>query len=150
TYNGEFDSINAKNAVLETPILKVGQDYFIFDFFTLFEALYTRPFDWMIADNAYRNEAALHRGGFTESMLNRALSKVFGSENVYQNVEIIGRDDAGNDLDLGEIDLLVLWEGRAIVVQAKSQRLTDKARLGDEKSFKRDFFRAVQKSYQQG
>ncbi|NLD09165.1 MAG: hypothetical protein GX667_06200 [Xanthomonadaceae bacterium] len=150
TYNAEFDSINVKNALLETPILKVGQDYFIFDFFTLFEALYTRPFDWMIADNTYRNEAASHRGRFTESMLNRAFSNVFGRENVYQNVEIIGRDDVGNDVDLGEIDLLVLWEGRAIVVQAKSQRLTDKARLGDEKSFKRDFFRAVQKSYQQG
>src|SRR6185312_10885959 len=51
---------------------------------------------------------------------------------------------------IGEIDVLVIFGNRAIVVQAKSKRLTLEARKGNGAQIEDDFKKAVQDSYSQG
>jgi len=50
----------------------------------------------------------------------------------------------------GEIDVLVLFGDRAIVLQAKAKKLTLEARKGNELALTRDFQLGVQDSYDQG
>src|SRR5690606_31057606 len=48
------------------------------------------------------------------------------------------------------IDVLVLWGDRAIIVQAKSKRLTVPARKGNDQAIRDDFKKSVQDAYDQG
>lgn len=50
---------------------------------------------------------------------------------------------------VGEIDVLVLFSNRAIVLQAKSKKLTIAARKGNDNILKDDFKKAVQSAYNQ-
>lgn len=60
---------------------------------------------------------------FTEDFTAERLALVFGNENVLTNIDIFdGKDKAG------EIDVLVTFDCFAIVVQAKSKKLTIEAR----------------------
>ena len=51
---------------------------------------------------------------------------------------------------VGEIDVLVIFGDRAIVLQAKSKRLTLEARKGNDNQIKSDFKKSVQEAYDQG
>jgi hypothetical protein len=70
---------------------------------------------------------------------------VFGKNNVHVNVDIY--ESKGKRL--GEIDVLVLFPNRAVVLQAKSKRLTLEARKGNDNQLKDDFKKSVQESYDQ-
>ena len=70
---------------------------------------------------------------------------MFGKTNVYLNVDIY--ESKGKRR--GEIDVLVLFGNRAIVLQAKSKRLTIGARKGNDNQLKDDFKKSVQESYDQ-
>jgi hypothetical protein len=72
------------------------------------------------------------------------LDTVFGANRVLRNVEIYN-----NKNRYAEVDVLVLYGDRAIVVQAKSKRLTLEARKGNDRQLKDDFKKAVQDSYDQ-
>lgn len=109
------------------------------------EALYETLFFWFNSDAAYRNIAMCHRGEFTEEFSSRRLKRVFGEKRVFQNVDIV---DAKNN-KAGEIDVLVVFANRAIVLQAKSKKLTIAARKGNDLSLKDDFKKAVQDAYNQ-
>jgi len=50
---------------------------------------------------------------------------------------------------VGEIDVLVIFANRAIVLQAKSKKLTIAARKGNDNSLRDDFKKAVQGAYEQ-
>ncbi|MDD2542135.1 MAG: SEC-C metal-binding domain-containing protein, partial [Desulfuromonadaceae bacterium] len=63
----------------------------------------------------------------------------------FSNVDIFASKDK-----IGEIDVLVIYGNRAIVVQAKSKRLTLEARKGNDRQIKDDFKKSVQDSYNQG
>lgn len=86
-----------------------------------------------------------HRGEFTEEFSEKRLKLVFGDNNVFSNVNIIGKD--GNVA--GEIDVLVVFSNRAVVVQAKSKKLTIESRKGNDNALKDDFKKAIQKAYDQ-
>ena len=86
-----------------------------------------------------------HRGEFTERFSSRRLTQVFGEKRVFQNVDIV---DAKRN-KAGEIDVLVVFANRAIVLQAKSKKLTIAARKGNDLSLKDDFKKAVQDAYDQ-
>jgi hypothetical protein len=58
---------------------------------------------------------------------------VFDDERVYGNVDI--RETKATKT--GEIDVLVVWGDRAIVVQAKSKRLMLEARKGNDQVMRR-------------
>lgn len=70
---------------------------------------------------------------------------MFGAARVYRGVNI----DRGKGDRVGEIDVLVLFGDRAIVLQAKSKRLTMGSRRGNDLQLKHDFKGAIQDSYDQ-
>ncbi len=139
--NVTFTSIDTFNAAYAYPFIKHGSDEFVlFQYSGMTEALYDSPFFWMCTDKNYLDEALTHRGNFTESFASERLSRVFGPDRVFQNVEI---QKAKGDI-LGEIDVLVIFGDRVIIVQAKSKRLTLEARKGNVRVLKKDFKMAVQ------
>lgn len=145
--NEGFRALNDFNVANACPLIPVVTGEFIlFQCYTLVEALYEAPFYWMGADKAYAPESLKHRGQFTEEVSTQRLELVFGKENVHPNVHVL--DSKGNEL--GEIDVLVLFGDRAIVLQAKSKRLTIEARKGHDKQIKDDFKKSVQDAYDQG
>lgn len=100
----------------------------------------------MSSDKGYVDEAMKNRGSFLEQFSAERLRSVFGQSRVYVNVGIRG---AGQK-NVGEIDVLVVFANRAIVLQAKSKRLTLEARKGNDYQLKDDFKKSVQTSYDQG
>ncbi|MGI2134516.1 SEC-C metal-binding domain-containing protein [Shewanella baltica] len=136
------DDFNHKNAF---PIIKIGEDTFVsFQAYSLWEALYESPFFWFNEDKAYKSIASKHRGAFTEDFTAERLALVFGKENVLTNIDIF--DGKGK---AGEIDVLVTFGRFAIVVQAKSKKLTIEARKGNSQQLEDDFKKAIQDAYDQ-
>ena len=145
--NHAFQALHDFNAANATPILRgKNGDFILFQQYSLAEALYESPFYWMSGDETYCPAAMKHRGHFTEKVSAERLVSVFGAENVHTNVEIF----RGKGKKVGEIDVLVLFANRAIVLQAKSKRLTLEARKGNDNQIKDDFKKSVQDSYDQG
>lgn len=136
------DDFNHKNAF---PIIKIDEDIFVsFQTYSLWEALYESPFFWFNEDKTYKSIASQHRGAFTEDFTAERLALVFGEENVLTNIDIF--DGKGK---AGEIDVLVTFGVFAIVVQAKSKKLTIEARKGNGKQLEDDFKKAIQDAYDQ-
>ncbi|KAF0245067.1 MAG: SEC-C motif family [Planctomycetota bacterium] len=141
--NATFTSLNEFNATNAFPILKAGGDNRILFLFTsLTEALYETPFFWMISDKSYAAAASTNRGLFAEEFSTTRLTRVFGADKVFRNVDVW--ESKTRKKKLGEIDSLVLFGDRAIVIQAKSKKLTLAARKGNDLQLKADFKAAVQ------
>ena len=144
--NDSFCALDDFNITTAMPILRFDADSFIlFQTYSLYEALYDSPFFWMLGDNAYKDAATTHRGEFTERFSAKCLGRVFGDEHVFQNAVV--RKDSRSIA--GEIDVLVLFGNRAIILQAKSKRLTLAARKGNDGVIKDDFKKSIQDSYGQ-
>ena len=144
--NSTFTSLHAFNTTYAYPFIHRGDDNFIIlQPYGLSQAIYETPFYWMHNDKAYADSSLSHRGEFAESFAARRLVHVFGAEQVFQNVEI----RKSKRQILGEIDVLVVFGGRAIVLQAKSKKLTLKAREGNDLQLRSDFKKAIQESVDQ-
>lgn len=144
--NSGFGALQDFNTVYATPLLCMPSgEFLLLQSYALAEALYDTPFYWMAQDKAYLPALTKHRGDFTEGFVAERLSLVFGGERVYANVDI--RETKATKT--GEIDVLVVWGDRAIVVQAKSKRLTLDARKGNDKVIRDDFKNSVQHAYDQ-
>ncbi len=144
--NPTFNSIHDFNAVNATPLIALPEGKFIlYQYYTLTESLYESPYYWMIADRSYRNEASDNRGLFTEDFAQRCFTKAFGDTHVWTQVILSQKKGA----EIGEIDCLVIFGEYAIVVQAKSKKLTLKSRKGSDESIQDDFKAAVQDAYNQ-
>lgn len=145
--NEQYDSIDSFNHTNAYPIIKISESEFIlFQYYSLAEAFYETPFFWFLANPTYKSKALKHRGDFTENFAAERLEKVFSSTNVYKNVNIFG---SGGKV-AGEVDVLVTYADRAVIVQAKSKKLTISARKGNKSSLESDFEKAVQAAYDQG
>jgi len=145
--NQEFRHLNDFNAYNAQPLIsREDGSYISFQHHALLEALYETPFFWMLSDKAYINTATENRGKYLETISHEFLVRVFGADRVFSNVLIL--DQRGERA--GEIDTLVLFGSRAIIVQAKSKRMTIEARKGNDKVLKSDFAKSVQASYDQG
>lgn len=143
--NGAFNDPFAVNQVSLAPLIDLGQHIYVPNSYRLFESIYESPFYWMMGDQSYVNKAAEHRGAFLERTATKLLSTVFGTENVHRNVMI-----RRNKQEIaGEADVLVTYGEFVIVVQAKSKRVTLKARSGDEAALLKDFEGAIQAPYRQ-
>lgn len=146
TRNIDFNSLNDFNIANACPLICTPDDrYHLFNIYSLVESLYESPFYWMRADKSYVNTAMKHRGLFTEQFASKRLSSVFGNSNVFTNIDIL----ESKHKKLGEIDVLVLYGDRALVVQAKSKRLTLESRRGNDLQIKDDFKKSIQDSYDQ-
>jgi hypothetical protein len=144
--NSGFSTLQDFNAVCATPLLRMPSGEFLsLQSYALAEALYDGPFYWMTEDKAYLPSLAKHRGDFTEDFVAERLGLVFGIERVYANVDIWETKAT----KAGEIDVLVVWGDRAIVVQTKSKRLTIPARKGNDQVIRDDFKKSVQDAYDQ-
>lgn len=144
--NTGFQALDDFNVVSATPLLRMPDGrYLSLQTYGLAEAVYDVPFYWMSADKAYRPTLAKNRGDFTETFVTERLALVFGQERVFRGVNI----HASKGVKAGEIDALVVWGNRAIIVQAKSKRLTLEARKGNDQIIQDDFRKSVQDSYDQ-
>ena len=144
--NGGFVALNDHNLAVSAPLIALGGErYAILQHYAPVEALYEAPMFWMYADKGYRATAAANRGDFTEAFTHQRLIDVFGAANVHRGLNI----DRAKGERVGEIDILVEFGGRLLLVQAKSKRLTIAARRGDERSLRSDFKAAVQDAYDQ-
>jgi hypothetical protein len=144
--NGEFVRLSDFNAVTAYPLIPLcSGTYALFSIYSLSQALYDAPFYWLHRDAAYRSIAMEHRGRFAEELAAACLRRVFGPSNVHTNVEI--HDRRGGIT--AEIDVLVLFANRALVVQVKSKKLTLEARSGHDGRIKDDFAKGVQAAYDQ-
>lgn len=139
-------SPGAYHPIESHPLVSLGEDtYFLPIFSSLPRTIFESPLYWMIDDAQYRENSLQNKGQFTEEEALRLLADIFGAHNVHRDVKItFGRDE------VTDIDVLVVYDTKAIVVQAKSKRLTIDARQGDVTSLKNDFQRAVQDAYNQG
>lgn len=138
---GQFNELQSK------PIIRLRDGRYFFPIgFNLSEAIYEAPFYWMNTDPVYRPTALLNRGNFAESATAKLLRNVFGVDSVYTSVEV--RERKGHTVT--DIDVLAIVGNKAVVAQVKSKRLTELARLGDQKSLLGDFELAVQEAYDQG
>lgn len=143
--NQQFASLHDFNHATAYPLLRTPQgDVVLLHIYSLVEALYEAPFYWMLEDKAYVPTAMLHRGLFTEEFAVRRLAQVFGPDNVLANIDIVE-----SKTKHAEIDVLVLFGDRAVVLQAKSKRLTLEARAGNDLQLKSDFKRSIQDSCDQ-
>ncbi len=144
--NEQFRAMHDFNVANAFPLIQAEENtYILFHIYSLVEALYESPFYWMCADKAYVNKAMRHRGLFTEEFSFERLVHVFGKDRVYSNVDILASDGS----KISEIDVLVLFGNRAIVLQAKSKRLTIESRKGNDLQIKDDFKKSVQESCDQ-
>lgn len=144
--NSGFKEIGDFNEVAARPLLPTDRGtVLLFSHYAIYEALYESPFYWMLQDKVYKPIASRNRGIFTEKFAKNCLKKVFGEGYVYENMNIY----RGKNI-VGEIDVLVIYGDRVIIIQAKSKKLTIAARKGNDNRLKADFSAAIQDSYNQG
>ncbi len=144
--NEQFKALHDFNIANANPLIRTPDgSYLLFHIYSLVEALYEAPFYWMGADKAYVSTAMQNRGGFIEQFAVERLRLVFGAENILANIDIY----ESKGTKLAEIDVLVLFGNRALVLQAKSKRLTLEARRGNDLQIKDDFKKSIQDSSDQ-
>lgn len=140
-----FKSLSDFNPTNAYPIIRIDKDkYLLFQIYSLMEALYETPFFWFNNDKKYSPVAMRHRGEFTEEFSAERLKLVFGESRVFLNIDIYQ-----SKKKVGEIDVLVIFANRAIILQAKSKKLTITSRKGNDNSLQQDFKKAVQDAYDQ-
>lgn len=143
--NAPFTGISEFNETNVRPILYLADgSYVLLQHYQLQESLYESPFFWMMADSNYRSTATTNRGNFTETFTSDRLRAVFGDARVLRNIDIYRGKNR-----YAEADALVLFGNHAIVVQAKSKRLTLEARKGNDRALRDDFKKAVENAYDQ-
>ncbi len=144
--NESFTEIGGFNEANAYPFIPFEGSYILFQGYSFAEAFYETPFFWMIRDKDYAEKAKENRGLFTETFSARRLRAVLGAERVYENVYIL--DSKGQRA--GEIDVLAVFADRAVILQAKSKKLTEAARKGNDDAIQDDFQKAIQHAYDQG
>lgn len=129
------------------PIIHLSDGRFFAPiWFSLSKAIYEVPAFWMRQDLTYRDAAAQNRGDTTVEIAQEMLVPIFGESNVYKDVKVLSpQKDVVTD-----IDLLVVSGNKAIIIQAKSKKLTDLAKYGNDKAMRDDFKKAIQDAYDQG
>jgi hypothetical protein len=137
----------AYNAADSHPIIKLRDNlYFLPVGFNLTQSIYESPFYWMSADTGYKDSASIHRGETTEEIAYEILISVFGKDNVYRGVKVLKNKKEC----ITDIDVLAIAGNKAVIIQAKSKKLTELSRRGNEENLRADFKEAVQKAYDQG
>jgi len=149
TVNRNLDSPGSYNAVNSHPIIILGNNYYFLPVgFCLSQSIYESPFYWMSSDNKYKDVAFKHRGETTEIIACEMLESVFGKSNVYKDIKVY--KDKNKKVALTDIDVLAVFGNKSVIVQAKSKKLTELSRKGDEGKLRADFQESIQIAYEQG
>jgi len=145
--NARFNELHDFNVITATPLLRMPSGEFLsLQSYSLAEAIYEAPFYWMAQDKPYLPALTKNRGDFTESFVAERLGLVFGNEHVHLNIDVFETKAT----KVSDIDVLVVWGNRVVIVQAKSKRLTLESRKGNDQVIRDDFKKAVQVAYDQG
>jgi hypothetical protein len=145
--NEEFNALHDFNMITVSPLLRMPNGEFLsLQAYSLAEAIYEAPHHWMYQDATYRPTLSKNRGDFTEKFVAERLCLVFGKSHVYLNVNIFKTKAE----KVSDVDVLVVWGNRIIIVQAKSKRLTLESRKGNDQVIRSDFQQAIQIAYDQG
>lgn len=145
--NVGFNALHDFNVITATPLLRMPSEHLLsHQSYSLAEAIYEAPFYWMAQDKPYLPSLAKNRGDFAEGFVAERLSLVFGNEHVHLNVDVFETKAT----KISDIDVLVVWGNRVVIVQAKSKRLTLESRKGNDQVICDDFKKAVQVAYRQG
>ena len=141
----ELSSVHDFNTITARPILRAPHgNYLLFQFYWLFESLYVSPAYWMQSDPTYCDTAAQHRGAAAETLVEKLMEEVFPHDHVHRNVRVVQGKQR-----VGEIDVLVVFGDRAVVIETKAKRLTLTARQGRRAAIERDFSDAIQRAHNQ-
>lgn len=141
--NEAFEAIDDYNEVTAFPLVPFDDGFLVFDPASLNQSLYESPIFWM-RGTAYEDTATDHRGDFTEDLSFALLHRVFGAEHIHTNVKL-----KQGKTTVDEIDVLVIYGDRCIVLQGKAKGLTIAARKGDSERLQKDFEGAVKAAYAQ-
>lgn len=145
--NEGFNALHDFNVITAMPLLRMPSgEFLLLQSYSLAEAIYEAPHHWMYQDEAYRPTLSKNRGDFTEDFVAERLGLVFGKDRVHLNVDIF----RAKATKVSDVDVLVVWGNRVIIVQAKSKRLTLESRKGNDQVIRSDFKKAVQVAYDQG
>ena len=129
--NQGFDTPGAYNRALSHPIVRIDNGTYLLPILpALCEAIYESPFYWMLKDPVYRNDGLRNRGEVTEEIAAEMLERVFGKVNVHRGVKV----RKGNR-DVTDIDVLAIAGSKTIILQAKSKKMTELAKIGNTNSF---------------
>lgn len=144
--NTKFTSLVSFNTYNAFPIIELEKNSFIcFQIYSLYESLYESPVFFLNEDKKYSSIASKNRGDFTENFCSQKLTSVFDQKRVYNNIEILPKKGE----ILSEIDTLILYGDIAIIIQAKSKRLTIESKKGNLSMIQSDFKSAIQDAYDQ-
>lgn len=145
--NQGFAVPGSYNQVESHPLIALSaNEYLLPVWFNLPQSIYESPFYWMLRDIQYRETSFKHRGEATEEICFEMLRAVCGPGNVFRDVKIT----RNKGKTVSDIDILALLGNKAVVVQAKSKKLTQLAKQGDEKQLRSDFKEGIQRAYEQG
>lgn len=148
--NKEFNNISSFNELNARPIVSLGDNrYLLFQSYGLVKAVYESPYYWMVNSKEYSKEASINRGVYVEIASYQLLKKIFGNGNIFMNVHIHDIQSP-KSREKGEIDVLVIFGNKAIILQVKSKRLTINARKGKDEQIIKDFYDSVESAYEQG
>ncbi len=145
--NQHFFYPGSYNRAESHPLIALGNDeYFLPVWFNLAQSVYESPFYWMVSDSEYKETSFRHRGEATEAICCEMLLTVCGSNRVFKNVKV----SRNKGQLISDVDVLAILGNKAIIIQAKSKKLTELARQGDESKLRSDFREGIQKAYDQG
>ena len=146
TVNCDFKIYGDYNAFEARPIIRLDDGrYLLLVHFLLAQSIYESPFYWMNSDLEYRDTAFVNRGNSTAEIAHEMMEKVFGPNRVFRDVRVM-RNKRETETD---IDILAFVGNKAVVIQAKSKKLTQLARRGLEDRLRADFKAAIQDGYNQ-
>ena len=144
--NQGFSAVGDYNQVLSHPLIRVADGKYFSPIPSNFaQSLYESPFYWMSNDPAYKDRASANSGEAIEEIAHQMLRRVFGKQNTYRNVKVLKGKDVVTD-----IDVLAICGNKAVIVQAKSKKLTVSSRQGEIERIKADFGEGIQTAYEQG
>lgn len=145
--NSTFKIFGEYNSFDSHPIIVLSEDFYFLPIqFLLAQSIYESPFYWMAQDIKYNNIAFKNRGDAAEEMSYNFLINIFGMENVHRNVSVY----KSKKEQITDIDILAIAGNKAVIIQAKSKKLTQLSKTGNVTQIKEDFREAVQKAYDQG
>lgn len=135
------------NIYCSRPIIPLhNNSFWIPIFYLLPQAVFEAPFYWMAEDASYKSQAMHNRGEVGESLVYDYLLPVFGERNLFKSIKI----KANKTRTITDIDILGIVGSKALCVQVKSKKLTQKSRGGNSESIVRDFKASFQAAYEQG
>ena len=146
TVNQGFNIYGDYNDFDARPVIRLGDGYYLLLVdFLLAQSIYESPFYWMNADPSYRDTASANRGKATTSIAYEMMVRVFGPTRVFQDVRVM----RSKRETVTDVDILAFVGNKAVVIQAKSKKLTQLARQGSEDKLRADFKAAIQHAYDQ-